>query len=90
MPSEQATLLIFQVTIVALFLLNMIITTKTGILLLSSPTMNEHARERILVNQLGGFISLGQILKRARFRDQRSENGPRATRYRPFAQAVIG
>lgn len=58
-PSERLTLLVFQVTVGGLFLLGMISTIKSGVLLLSSPTLNEHARDRILVTQLAGFVSWG-------------------------------
>ena len=61
-PSVQATLRVFQVTIVALFLLGGIIAVKSALLLLSLPTMNEHARDRFLVVQLGSFISWGLMI----------------------------
>ena len=61
-PSELATLRIFQVTIVTLFILGLIPFISTVVPLLSSPTLNENARARILIFQLGSFASWGLIL----------------------------
>jgi hypothetical protein len=61
-PSELATLRIFQVTIATLFLLGLIPVIRTVVPLLSSATLNENARARILIAQLGSFASWGLIL----------------------------
>lgn len=61
-PSEPATLKIFQVTITTQFLLGLIPMIRGVMPLLSSATINENARARVLIAQLGSFASWGLLL----------------------------
>jgi hypothetical protein len=58
-PSDKNTIQIFKVAIISFCLIDVIITAKSTIMKLSSATIAEQSRDRILVSQLGSFITWG-------------------------------